>query len=211
MLDQSFDERVRLGRDLHDSLSQTLYAVSLTLEGARNRLSHPTQAETQRRIDQCIVELRRLNQEIRAYIKELEPTTMQRESFLEALTAMLAALPVDEAAVRLERRVDVEAATLIPPEWATEVVNIVREAISNSLRHGRPRVITVRIQRGDAAVALAVQDDGSGFTPASAATQGHGLANMQARAAALGGTLQVSSSPGKGTRISLTLPVASPP
>ena len=210
MLDRSVDERVRLGRDLHDSLSQTLYAVSLSLEGARNKLSDPTQAETRRRIDQCIGELRRLNQEVRAYIKELEPTTLQRESFLEALTALLAALPADETAVRLERRIDVEAAALIPPERATEVVNIVREAISNSLRHGRPGVITVRIQRGVGAVALAVQDDGAGFNSATAAAHGHGLANMHARAVALGGTLQVSSAPGKGTRVSLTLPVVSP-
>ena len=58
---------------------------------------------------------------------------------------------------------------------------------------------------------LAVQDDGAGFDPAVAAARGHGLANMAARAAALGGHLNVVSTPGKGTRVLLTLPVSSAP
>jgi signal transduction histidine kinase len=58
-------------------------------------------------------------------------------------------------------------------------------------------------------VVLAVHDDGTGFDPAASRSQGHGLANMQARAATLGGSVNVVSAPGKGTRVLLTLPVAS--
>jgi signal transduction histidine kinase len=92
------------------------------------------------------------------------------------------------------------------------VVSILREAISNSLRHSGARTITVHAQRGEGSVMLAVQDDGAGFDPAAAAgTQGHGLANMQARAEALGGSLKVVSAPGNGTRVLLVLPVTSAP
>jgi signal transduction histidine kinase len=99
---------------------------------------------------------------------------------------------------------------MIPPARATEVVNVLREAISNSVRHGRPRTITIHAQRGDGCVLLAVQDDGVGFDPSGASGGGHGLANMQARAEALGGTTKIISAPGKGTRVLLTLPVPSP-
>jgi signal transduction histidine kinase len=82
--------------------------------------------------------------------------------------------------------------------------------VRNSLRHGRARHITLLAGRSEEAVALAVQDDGLGFTPVAGTAAGHGLGNMRARATALGGSLRLESAPGKGTRVLLTLPVASP-
>ena len=208
LLGQSLDERVRLGRELHDNICQTLYAVSLTLEGLRGKLAPGAATVTEQRLDQCIAELRRLNHEVRAYLKGLEPVTVQRQRLVEALDAMLAAQTRSET-TRLVRNIDEEATALIAPEQATEVVNLLREAVSNSVKHSRARTITIHAQRGDGCVMLAVQDDGAGFDPAGAAGHGHGLANMQARAEALGGSLQVVSSVGKGTRVLLTLPVIS--
>ncbi|MFA5058479.1 MAG: ATP-binding protein [Opitutaceae bacterium] len=205
LLGHSLEERVRLGRDLHDNICQTLYAVSLSLEGLRAKLGSAD--ETSRRLDQCIAELRRLNHEVRSYLKELEPGAVQRRPFMEALEAMLAAQPCPEG-VHLARDLEPDAITRITPERAPEVVNILREALSNSLRHGRARAVTVQARHGDGCVIFAVQDDGAGFDPA-AATPGHGLANMQARAAALGGSVNVVSARGKGTRVLLTLPVSS--
>ena len=97
---------------------------------------------------------------------------------------------------------------LIPPDQTADVMNILREAVSNSLRHGHARNITLLAGRSDREIALAVQDDGTGFAPKDGG-HGHGLANMQVRATAMGGSLRVESSPGKGTRILLTLPVPS--
>jgi signal transduction histidine kinase len=210
LLDRSRDERVRLGRELHDNLCQTLYAVSLTLEGLRGSVAPGAPGVAAQRLDQCIAELRRLNHEVRTYLKELEPVAVHRPPFLEALESMLAA-QASPAPVRLLRNLDDEAIARIPPEQSTEVVSILREAISNSLRHSGARTITVHAQRGEGSVMLAVQDDGAGFDPAAAGAQGHGLANMQARAEALGGSLKVVSAPGNGTRVLLALPVTSAP
>jgi signal transduction histidine kinase len=209
LLGQSLEERIQLGRELHDSICQTLYAVSLTLEGMRARLAG-SPGDTTQRLDQCITELRRLNHEVRSFLKELEPGTVHRQPFIEALDSMLGSQPCD-AGVRLVRNLDEDATALIAPERATEVVNILREAVSNSLQHGRARTITVHARRDEGTVLLAVQDDGAGFDPAAHAAHGHGLANMQARAAVLGGTVNVVSSAGKGTRVLLTLPVTSAP
>ena len=209
LLGRSLEERIQLGRELHDSICQTLYAVSLTLEGLRTRLAG-SPGDTAQRLDQCITELRRLNHEVRSFLKELEPGTVHRQPFIEALDLMLSSQPCD-AGVRLVRNLDEEATALIAPERATEVVNSLREAVSNSLRHSGARTITVHARRGEDTMLLAVHDDGAGFDPAACATHGHGLANMHARAAVLGGAVNVVSSVGKGTRVLLTLPVTSAP
>lgn len=205
LLGHSVAERVRLGRDLHDNICQTLYAVCLTLESVQRKSS--LSPEMNQRTDQCLAELRRVNQEVRAYLQDLEPGSVNGQSFSAALAGMIGSLPTEDEA-RIERRLDPETVGLIPTHQIAEIMNILREAISNSLRHGRAQHITLLAGRNDQSIALSVHDDGVGF--ASSGNRGHGLDNMQARAAALGGSLQVESATGKGTRIILNLPVPTP-
>jgi signal transduction histidine kinase len=206
LLDHSVGERIRLGRELHDNICQTLYAVCLTLESVQKK--NTLAPELKQRVDQCMIELRRLNQEVRAYLLELEPARVHGQSFAGAVAAMISAFAT-EGEVKFEHRLDEEAVALIPPGQTADIMNILREAVSNSLRHGHARNITLLAGRSDREIALAVQDDGAGFA-ANGSGAGHGMGNMQARASALGGSLRIESSPGKGTRILLTLPVASP-
>jgi signal transduction histidine kinase len=209
LLDHSVGERIRLGRELHDNICQTLYAVCLTLESVQKK--NTLAPELSQRVAQCMQELRRLNQEVRAYLQDLEPASVHSQSFAGALAGLIQSFATGED-VWIEQRLDAEAVALIPPPHIAEIMNILREAVSNSLRHGRARHVTLLAGRSDPQIALAVQDDGAGFVPTVPRHQaGHGLGNMQARAAALGGSLRVESAPGKGTRVLLTLPVASPP
>jgi len=205
LLGHSVAERVRLGRDLHDNICQTLYAVCLTLESVQRKSS--LSPEMKQRTDQCLAELRRVNQEVRAYLQDLEPGRVNVQSFAAALAGMIGSLPTEDEA-RIERRLDPETVEQIPSHQVAEIMNILREAVSNSLRHGRARHITLLAGRNDQSIALSVHDDGIGFNPGG--NRGHGLDNMQARAAALGGSLQVESATGKGTRIILNLPVPTP-
>jgi signal transduction histidine kinase len=207
LLGQSVAERIRLGRELHDNICQTLYAVCLTLESVRKKASFTP--EQRQRVDLCLTELRRLNKQVRTYLEELEPASVTGQSFSGALNDLIGSFAASHG-VRIEQRLDQEAVALIAPEHLAEIMNILREAVSNSLRHGQARHITLLAGRSDQMIALSVQDDGTGFTPAGATPTGHGLGNMQARAAALGGSLRVDSTKGKGTRVLLTLPVASP-
>ncbi|MFZ5494997.1 MAG: sensor histidine kinase [Verrucomicrobiota bacterium] len=203
LLDRSLAERVRLGRELHDNICQTLYAVCLTLESVQKKSA--LGPEMSDRMQQCLAELRRLNQEVRAYLQDLEPGRVNGQSFGAALAGMLGSLPPEDE-VRIQRRLDPEAVELISPGQVAEIMNILREAVSNSLRHGQARQIILRAGRSDDTVALSVQDDGVGF--AAERRQGHGLDNMRARAQSIGGDLQIESAPGKGTRVILTLPAA---
>ncbi len=205
LLNRSQEERARLGRDLHDNICQTLYAVSLTLESVRKKIS--ATPEVWQRLDQSIAELRRLNQEVRSYLRELEPHEIHRQSFTEAVQQMLNVLP-GGGELAITQQFDEEAVALIRPVQAVEVVSILREAVSNAARHGHARHITLRAECDKSTIAVAVQDDGTGLE-GSARAPGHGLANMRARAAALGGTLRVESATGKGTRVLLLLPVVS--
>jgi signal transduction histidine kinase len=208
LLDHAHEERVRLGRELHDNICQTLYAVSLTLESVGKKIH--ASPEIAGRLDHCLQELRRLNQEVRTHLRELEPAEIQRQSFAEALEQLLATLPAGSQA-RIVQQFAADTVALIPSRQAADVINVLREAISNAIRHGAARTITLRAERGDDVVAFAVQDDGCGFDPAPGRRgPGYGLANMQARAEALGGTVRVDSALGKGTRVLLTLPVVSP-
>jgi signal transduction histidine kinase len=208
LLDQSMQARVQLGRNLHDNICQTLYAVSLSLEAVRRTISGGQPATAGPRLDQCIAELRRLNHEVRSYLKDLQPDAVQHMPFTEAIAVMLGSQS-GTGVPTLVQDLEPEAIDLIAPEQTTEVLSILREAVSNSVRHGHAQTITLKARRSDESVILAVQDDGPGFDLAASSSQGHGLANMQARAAALGGSLKITSSTGKGTRILLTLPVVS--
>ena len=207
-LERSLEDRVQLGRDLHDNMSQTLYGLSLTLESAAKRLGSDAPPETRQRLELAVTELRRLNQEVRTYIRELEPAKVQLRPFVESLNTLLDTLSHDRG-IQVERRIDPEALAQIAPDRSADVLNILREAVSNSLRHAGGLTLTLHAQRGEGSVIFAVQDDGAGFDQSGGAGHGHGLANMQARAQALGGELRVVSAPGKGTRVLLTLPVAS--
>ena len=207
LLSHSVDERVRLGRELHDNICQTLYAVCLTLESVQKK--NTLAPELKQRVDQCMAELKRLNQEVRSYLQDLEPGRVNEQSFTVALSDMIAAFTAEEG-VRIEQRLDDEAMALIPSHQTADIMNILREAVSNSLRHGRARNISLLAGRSEQEIALAVQDDGAGFVGAARGGTGHGLANMKARATSLGGTLRIESTPGKGTRVLLSLPVASP-
>jgi signal transduction histidine kinase len=141
---------------------------------------------------------------VRAYISGLEPESLRRIGVAQALEAMVAELRAGRE-VKFDLRIDDEATTLLSPDQSIDTLQIAREAISNSLRHGRATAITVRLQQSNREVGLLVQDNGVGFD-ASLRGSGHGLGNMKARARRLGADARVESRPGAGTRVVVTLP-----
>jgi signal transduction histidine kinase len=205
LLTQSLDEKIRLGRDLHDGIIQSLYAAGLTLEAVRSLLKDQP-AEAERRLDQIRTSLNEAMRDVRTYIVGLAPESLRRAGFARALSLLLTELRAGREA-QFDMHIDDEAAAQLGPDQSLEVLQIAREAVSNALRHGRASLVTVRMHQGDHEVCLLVQDNGQGFDPAHSRDQGHGLANMQARAARVGASLRVTSSPGHGTRVLANLPI----
>ncbi len=208
LLTRSLEEKVRLGRDLHDGIIQSLYAVGLTLEAARGAL-RADPAEADRKLEQCRTLLNKSIREARAYITGLAPESLRRAGFARALDTLLAELRTGRAA-EFEVEVDDDATALLSPEQSLEALQIAREAVSNALRHGGASRVKLRVHQGDREVCLLVQDNGTGFDASGGRDGGHGLGNMRARAASVGATLRVTSQPGEGTRVVATLPVAQP-
>ena len=208
LLTQSLEEQVRLGRDLHDGIIQSLYAVGLTLESVR-ALLRTDPAEADRRLEQCRAGLNSSIREARVHITGLAPQRLLHAGFARAIDALLAELRAGRAA-RFEVEIDEEATALLTPEQTIEALQIAREAVSNALRHGGASLVKLRVHQGDREICLLVQDNGAGFDPSNGRVGGHGLANMQARAEGLGATLRVTSHAGEGTRVLATLPVIQP-
>lgn len=205
LLNRSLEEKIRLGRDLHDGIIQSLYAAGLTIESAR-AVARSDPDEADRRLARCRESLNRTIRDVRAYIAGLAPATLRQEGFTRALQDLVAELGAGRD-VRFEMRIDDTATARLTPEQNTETLQIAREAISNSLRHGAASQITVRLHLGEEEICLLVQDNGGGFEPGREPGGGHGLGNMRARADRLGGNLRIESALGKGTRVIFTLPM----
>jgi signal transduction histidine kinase len=200
-------ERLRISRDLHDGIIQSIYAVSLSLEDAVEAIATDP-AEVTDRVDRAIDRLHTTISDIRTFIVGLGPET--GTGLGDALELMageiLGASPVlletDLAgAAEVERR--------LPPEGIHEIIQIAREAISNVARHSGAARATLRLAAVADGATLSILDDGAGFDVGVRLGSGHfGLANLRDRAAALAGTLTIDSDPGNGTRIIVRFPLA---
>lgn len=204
------DERLRIGRDLHDGIIQGLYAVALSLEDVPDLMAEdPDDASA--RIDRAIDRLNTSIGEIRSFIMDLgtDPAGLSLEARLAGLTDELLLTSGGRMAVdhdladadRIESSLSLEA--------TSQLLQIAREALSNALRHSAAERVRLSIRIDAGEIVLSIEDDGTGFDPAAPRRAGHlGLANLQERAASIDAALEVSSHPGAGTRIIVRLPLS---
>ncbi|MDB6170152.1 MAG: integral rane sensor signal transduction histidine kinase [Verrucomicrobia bacterium] len=205
LLSQSLEGKVRLGHDLHDGIIQALYAAGLSIESARS-IAKTNLPKADRLLGECVQHLNSTIRDVRAYITGLAPDQLRKADFARAVQSLVDELGAGRD-VNLDLKIDHEAAAVLSPEQNTEALQIAREAISNSLRHGGASFVTVRLHQVDREVCLLVQDNGTGFDPNHAAGGGFGLGNMRSRASRLGAAVRVESQPSAGTRVILTLPL----
>lgn len=193
-------ERTRLLHDLHDGMGSHL----ITALRMVRREQVPREAVA-RVIEDSLDDIRLILDSLDLEERDLMPLLgglrWRMEPRLEAL------------GIALQWQVEVlPELEWLTPQSALTVVRILQEAISNAVRHGAPRRITVGGRARDGVLCIEVEDDGGGFAPAPAgaadAPAGRGLQTMQARARRLGGRLTVDSRPDGGTRVALALPVA---
>lgn len=190
----------RLARDLHDGVIQSIYAAGLGMEGIRALLRQdPDGAD--RRLVAAQTSLNQTIREVRSFIHGLEPEETDRPSFPQALRSLVATLQTLHAA---ELRLHIDTAPTLSAREEVHSLQIVRECVSNALRHGGARRVEIRFCTDAGGALLEIRDDGRGFDPAHARDSGgSGLANLASRAAEIGARLEIHSSPGKGTGISL--------
>ncbi len=201
------DERLRISRDLHDGIIQGIYAVALTLEDVPD-LMDENRAEAVARVDRAIDRLNTTIRDIRTFIVGLESSP--DASIAATLQGVVAELPPDTG-MTLELQIrDAPAIDRRLSEEAThELLQIAREALSNSIRHSGAARVNVTLSLDETDAVLSVDDDGRGFDTGRRPGPGHfGLANLHDRAASVGGSLRIESEPGQGARIIVRLPLA---
>jgi PAS domain S-box-containing protein len=203
-LRQALEERECLERDLHDGIVQEIYAIGLGLEETRRSVAEDPRSAADG-IAQAVAGLNAVIRKLRTQIIGSTPQILDGHQLRAELQELARA--VDGAhRLRFRLEVDQDAASRLTPEVAKQVLNVVREAMSNSLRHSFGKRGLVSLQPHQGGVRVVVEDDGDGFDPQRAGLFGQGLRNMEARASHLGAHIDISSSSGSGTRITLEIP-----
>jgi signal transduction histidine kinase len=199
-------ERLRISRDLHDGIIQSIYAVSLSLEEALERFEAEP-AEATDRVDRAIDRLHTTISDIRTFIVGLGPET--GTSLADALQSMAQEL-LAGTGIALDAHLDGadDVERRLPAEGVHELVQIAREAISNVARHSGASRAELRLDATRDGATLTVSDDGAGFDPRAKLGSGHfGLANLRDRAAAIAGSLSIETRADSGTNIIVRVPL----
>jgi signal transduction histidine kinase len=192
-------ERERLARELHDSVTQSLYSLTLLAEAGRRLAGAGDLARVEGYLDRLGQISQQALREMRLLVYELRPLVLKREGLVGALRERLEAV---EKRAGVDARLFVEQEIELPASVEEELYRIAQEALNNALKHAGATSVIVRILTKGNRVTLEVVDDGRGFDPHAADdTGGMGLISMRERAEKIGATLTVSSSPAQGTSV----------
>ena len=156
------------------------------------------------RIDHAIAELDNVVRDVRSYIFELRPKSVEEFGLAAAVEGLVKEFEVNTLA-HTTLQLDDDAGSLLGDDQQTHVVQIVREVLSNIARHAHATEVELSFRADGDVVELRISDDGTGFDPGSV-RRGHGLSNMEERARKLGGTLEISPGKSKGTQHTLWIP-----
>jgi PAS domain S-box-containing protein len=199
----ALEERQRLARELHDSVSQALYGIALGANTALELAKHDPE-----RVADPLEYVLSLSEaglaEMRALIFELRPESLETEGLVAAL---------EKQAAVLKARYEIEVKTILcdepgaSPEAKEAIYRIAQEALHNTVKHARAKIVEMKVWCGPDGMTLEVSDDGSGFDAAGDFPGHLGLRSMRERALSLGGALDVQSGLGAGTRIRARIPI----
>lgn len=193
------EDRAHIGRDLHDCILQSLYAIGLNIEAEWRRHRHTT-PESEQTHAHTIEQINRLIHDIRQMIHGLDEGVVQEFDLMTELqTLKLAYNQIGHVQIRLD--LHPAAIEVLTKEEEREILSIAREALSNCVRHARATHAAISIRKRGDRIRVQISDDGKGFAMGEGRPQGYGLANMTARAKKMGGTLRIQSEEGRGTDI----------
>jgi len=201
---RAMDEREQLSQDLHDNVLQSLYAVGMHLEAGKLVMGKSPR-KSKAYMTQAIDQLNHQVRDIRQFITVLKQPTTPKPNFERALRQLVASFsPKGQAAPKLE--INDSVLSLLTPTQEEHLLNIAREALSNSMRHAQATHRSVRLSHTGNTIRLVIRDDGIGFAARHRHPRGHGLANMDARAKKIHARLTLDSAPGKGTCVTVDIP-----
>src|SRR5258706_8359123 len=199
----TLEERNRLARDLHDSVKQQVFAISMQIGATKVLLKRDANA-AEVRLNEAEKLVRQAQQELTSLIRELRPVALDGKGLIAALRELVTDWTKQSnivATLRVDGVEGTQGAQTLPLTVEEALFRVAQEALSNVARHSNATLAQVTLPMTDDAVTLSVTDNGHGFEAAQHGLLGLALLSMQERMKALGGDVQVESTPGKGTRI----------
>ncbi len=198
----ALEERQRLARELHDSVSQALYGITLGAQAARASMESD-QAHARESLDYVLSLAKATHAEMRSLIFALHPESLESEGIVEALSRRAAAI-----SARHELQIETHLCDEpdLPLEMKEALYRIAQEALNNIVKHAHADRCQLFLFERQGAIVLEVRDDGTGFDTSSTFPGHLGLHSMRERAIHLGGTLELSSIPAEGTQVRFVLP-----
>jgi signal transduction histidine kinase len=198
------EERDRISKELHDGVIQSIYSVGLSLQGAMSLVERDPD-RTKGRMDEAIGTLDNVVRDVRSYIFALQSKSVEEQGLKRAIQELVKDLKVNALAESTVQLSD-EALDMIPEAAKGDFIQIAREILSNIARHAQASEVSVACAvREGHTVVMTIEDDGTGFDPATVA-RGHGLNNIEERAHQIGGEIVISERRPKGTVHTLSLP-----
>jgi signal transduction histidine kinase len=199
----ALEERQRLARELHDSVSQALYGIVLDASSAEE-LFEPNPERARALLGHVLTLAEMGLAEMRALIFELRPEALEQDGLVVSFERQVAAV---QARHGLAVRTAFAAEPDVPLALKEAMYRIGQEALQNVAKHARASVVDLTLELDGGELVLSVADDGRGFDP-DGRFPGHlGLRSMHERAAAVGGVLELASAPGQGTRLRVRVPL----
>jgi len=204
----ALEERQRIAADMHDGLGQTVSLLGLQIDNAMELIKTGSEQQAVDELSMTRETVKQVSVEVRRSIASLQRTPQPLRSIQELLTSLPDKLSwVDKTPIHYDLKL--QEPLFLPQEQGDQVLFVVQEALLNANRHAHAEHITLTLEFRDQAVCISVEDDGTGFEQGAwwETSQSHfGLGVMHSRAARIGAELQIDSAPGRGTRVTLTLP-----
>ncbi len=198
------EERQQLARDLHDSVTQSLYGLASLTEAGKMRLEAGEIAASVHLLTRIGQTARQAIREMRLFLHQLRPTVLEQEGLVNAIELRLAAV---EGRSDVRATLEADENIQLPLEVETALYHISQEALNNALKHAAASVVAVRLARVGNSVMLEICDDGRGFDPGLVTGGGMGLDSMRSRATSIGAVFGIQSTPGEGTCVKVLLEV----
>jgi signal transduction histidine kinase len=195
------EERERLARDMHDSVTQSLYGLNLFARSGQKAVEEGDDERLANSLSQIQEHSMTALNEMRLSLYQLQPTTVENEGLVQALEGRLDSV---ERRLGIETNLEVTGHVDLPVRVAGELYYIAIEALNNVLRHADASKVTVRVSSNDNHTELQIADNRRGFDTENV-SQGMGLGNMKARTEFLAGQLDFESTPGGGTTVTVVI------
>jgi two-component system NarL family sensor kinase len=204
------EERNRLAREIHDTLAQSLAALTMQLEAADARAASQGDSKLGDAVGRALTLARSTLEEARSSVLDLRDSPLEGRTLQQALEDLASRMRKETGGslkIEVTGNGSKRMAENLPPTLEVGLFRIAQQALANVTRHAGASYATLRLDLNSERVRLRVEDDGSGFDPAAVPAGRFGLIGMRERTRLLGGALTVESSPGGGTAVDVVVPL----